>query len=359
MENKLQSSSTISFSTQAEADSSISALSSDAAGDAIALMASPLKEKLDLTAYFKTGRILCLCVSGDPEPSGATLDFSWVLNLRHQCIEYDIPFYFTSTGANFLFRNRTFHIEKKFQSSQARKADVHYFPVKRAFNPPVGTKYNQTEGIEIPIENAGYDTFSNGSFTVSNLNFHIEEDDSCTESEFTGKTAPNEVLTIPGINYEVEVDSDESSDTCSVKSVSLPHNDSPDSLFLSSLDGTQITDYCEQLFYRLDRSKFRSSFHLHNQEKEYYYSQGDDVIRKHAVDFISTRLAPAEPANDGKQTPMRGHPVFIAQHATACCCRGCLSKWHHIPEHRELTEDEQKKIVNVLMAWINRDLKKQ
>ncbi len=29
----------------------------------------------------------------------------------------------------------------------------------------------------------------------------------------------------------------------------------------------------------------------------------------------------AEPRNDGKQTPFRGHPVFTAQHATATCCR--------------------------------------
>jgi predicted Fe-S protein YdhL (DUF1289 family) len=53
---------------------------------------------------------------------------------------------------------------------------------------------------------------------------------------------------------------------------------------------------------------------------------------------------------------MKGHPVFIAQHATACCCRGCLKKWHHIPEHRALTEDEKNYVVNVLMAWIKRDI---
>ena len=55
-------------------------------------------------------------------------------------------------------------------------------------------------------------------------------------------------------------------------------------------------------------------------------------------------------------TPMRGHPVFIAQHACACCCRGCLHKWYHVPVGRELTENEQERIVKLLMAWIERQL---
>ena len=59
---------------------------------------------------------------------------------------------------------------------------------------------------------------------------------------------------------------------------------------------------------------------------------------------------------DGKQTPMRGHPVFIAQHACACCCRGCLHKWYHVPVGRELTENEQERIVKLLMTWIERQL---
>ena len=80
-----------------------------------------------------------------------------------------------------------------------------------------------------------------------------------------------------------------------------------------------------------------------------------DVIRSHAEDFVRERLAPAEPENDGRQTPMRGHPVFIAQHATACCCRGCLHKWYRVPEHVQLSETQQKKIVGLLMAWIEKE----
>ena len=78
-----------------------------------------------------------------------------------------------------------------------------------------------------------------------------------------------------------------------------------------------------------------------------------DTIRKHAQDLIGKRLAPAEPVNDGKQTPMRGHPVFIAQHATATCCRSCLEKWHHIPKGRQLTQEQQDYVVDVIMEWID------
>ena len=90
-------------------------------------------------------------------------------------------------------------------------------------------------------------------------------------------------------------------------------------------------------------------------EKQYIEQKGMDVIRAHARDFVQQRLAPAEPENDGKQTPMHGHPAFKAMHATACCCRGCLNKWYHVPLHRELTESEQERIVNLMMAWIKKN----
>ena len=110
----------------------------------------------------------------------------------------------------------------------------------------------------------------------------------------------------------------------------------------------------DPLFARLSRSKFRSRFRLGMKERQYCLDKGAPVIEQHAADFVAKRLAPALPANDGKQTPMRGHPVFIAQHATATCCRGCLAKWHAIPAGRELTAREQRYVVEVLMAWIER-----
>ena len=110
----------------------------------------------------------------------------------------------------------------------------------------------------------------------------------------------------------------------------------------------------QDLFERLAKSEFRSKFKLKQTDIEYIRKKGLDKIKSHATDFIKNRIAPAEIINDGKQTPMKGHPVFIAQHATACCCRGCIEKWHHFPKGRELTIAEQEYLVNIIMSWIKR-----
>ena len=106
----------------------------------------------------------------------------------------------------------------------------------------------------------------------------------------------------------------------------------------------------------LSKSKFRSSFHLNNKMKIYVKDKGLDKIKEDCYDLIEKRLKPDYPKNDGKQTPMKQvHPVFIAQHACGCCCRGCLEKWHHIPKGRELNQNEIDYIVLLLMSWIKRE----
>ena len=108
----------------------------------------------------------------------------------------------------------------------------------------------------------------------------------------------------------------------------------------------------DEVFTALARSPFRRRFRLGVREQEYLESKGMDAVLAHAADFIAQRLAPADPRNDGKQTPFRGHPVFIAQHATATCCRGCLAKWHHIEKGRTLTAEEQAYAVRVIEHWL-------
>lgn len=105
-------------------------------------------------------------------------------------------------------------------------------------------------------------------------------------------------------------------------------------------------------FYRLSKSKFRSSFYLKNKDKEYIKNKGMDIIKKHAYDFVEKRLAPSIILNDGKQTPMHGHPVFVAQHATATCCRSCLYKWHKIKPNVNLNKEQQDYVVDIIMHWI-------
>ncbi|MBS4767767.1 MAG: DUF4186 domain-containing protein [Burkholderiales bacterium] len=115
----------------------------------------------------------------------------------------------------------------------------------------------------------------------------------------------------------------------------------------------------DNLFQKLARSKFRSKFRLNYDDQLFAEMKGPEVLRQHAHDLIIKRLAPEEPLKDGKQTPVKGHPIFVAQHATGCCCRGCLLKWHDIPKHRELSDEEVEYIVRVLLEWIAKNLQKE
>lgn len=110
----------------------------------------------------------------------------------------------------------------------------------------------------------------------------------------------------------------------------------------------------DDVLARLSKSSFRRRFGLTGADRAYLARKGFDVVLGHARGFIAKRLAPADPASDGKQTPFRGHPVFVAQHATATCCRGCLAKWHGIPRGRPLDTAEQDYILAVLERWLKR-----
>lgn len=109
----------------------------------------------------------------------------------------------------------------------------------------------------------------------------------------------------------------------------------------------------DELFAALTRSAFRNRFRLQPPDRAYLTRRSRAVILEHGRDFIVKRLAPAQPENDGRQTPMRGHPIFVAQHATATCCRKCLRKWHRIPSERPLSDDEIEYVINVLARWLD------
>ncbi|MBQ2639439.1 MAG: DUF4186 domain-containing protein [Bacilli bacterium] len=106
----------------------------------------------------------------------------------------------------------------------------------------------------------------------------------------------------------------------------------------------------------LSKSKFRSSFHLRKYMVKYIDEIGLNKIKTHAYDFVNKNLK-VRPINDGKQTPTKNHPVFIAQHACGCCCRGCLEKWHNIPKEKELSDNEINYIVSLIMEWIIKEYK--
>lgn len=110
----------------------------------------------------------------------------------------------------------------------------------------------------------------------------------------------------------------------------------------------------DRLFEGLARSRFRSRFRLDAADAAYLAARGRAAVLVHAERFVAARLAPAAPAKDGRQTPMRGHPAFVAQHATASCCRACLARWHRIPAGRPLTAAEIAHVVAAIDRWLAR-----
>ena len=113
----------------------------------------------------------------------------------------------------------------------------------------------------------------------------------------------------------------------------------------------------DEVFPALTTSAFRRRFRLAPRELEYLRIRGLDAVLAHATQFVDARLAAAQPANDGRQTPFRGHPAFVAQHATATCCRGCLQQWHAIPRGRPLTEPEKRHVVTAIGRWLDAALR--
>ena len=109
----------------------------------------------------------------------------------------------------------------------------------------------------------------------------------------------------------------------------------------------------------LSKSKFRSSFHLRKYMREYIKEKGYKELSQHAYDILNKNIRPAYPKNDGKQTPMKNHPVFIAQHATACCCRSCLYKWHHIDKGIELIDNQINYLVMLVIKWIEKEMREE
>lgn len=108
----------------------------------------------------------------------------------------------------------------------------------------------------------------------------------------------------------------------------------------------------DPIFSALAQSRFRCRFTLGVRERDYLNRRGLETVLEHGERFIAERLAAACPDNDGRQTPWRNHPVFVAQHATATCCRRCLAKWHHIPMGSALNADQQRYILAVIRRWL-------
>lgn len=115
----------------------------------------------------------------------------------------------------------------------------------------------------------------------------------------------------------------------------------------------QIMTYSDPMM-RLKKSRFRQKLGLSEFEKRKIREAGILTLVDQIRDIILSKLN--NPIVDGKQTPYYGNPIFKAMHATACCCRKCLFKWHRIPTYRDLSEEEICYVSDLIYRWIKKQL---
>ena len=108
----------------------------------------------------------------------------------------------------------------------------------------------------------------------------------------------------------------------------------------------------EEVFSKLNKTGRISNFSLGDAEIEYVSSRGIEILRLHATDFIQKRIAPKEPKNDGYQTPAKGHPVFLAQHACGCNDIDSVEQFFGFKKGSLLKEKEVNLIVDVIVSWL-------
>lgn len=304
-----------------------------------AVVAEPFLEPLEIESYLRSGQIDEVVCGGESGEEARPLYYEWILSLRDQCIKTGTRFSFRQTGSLFVMNGHAYHIERKFQLAQAQKANINFIPVyipKDFMNPPLPPEAEPIHATKAAISPESTDPNRNST------------------SPATAEIVDSGIH-ISGINYPIEEIDEEPDLTAS----SDENQDAPSDEAGHENHSAREEEQIRSLFEHLQQSRFRSQFHLHKEERDYIAKIGLSKIESHARDFIRTKLAPKEPFHDGKQTPMHGHPVFLAQHATGCCCRECLRKWHHISPGRPLTEEEQDYIVHVIMTWIHKELAKQ
>ena len=83
------------------------------------IICSPLLSAIDLSPYLGSW-VEEVTVGGESGEQARLCDYRWVLDIRRQCVQAQVPFYFMQTGARLLKDGKLYHIPRKHQHSQAR-----------------------------------------------------------------------------------------------------------------------------------------------------------------------------------------------------------------------------------------------
>ncbi|MDL2206331.1 phage Gp37/Gp68 family protein, partial [Eubacteriales bacterium OttesenSCG-928-N13] len=85
------------------------------------IICEPLLAPIDLRAHLSQD-IAQVVVGGESGSGARECRYEWVLNLREQCLDAGVSFYFKQTGANFVRDGKRYRIPRNQQTRQARKA---------------------------------------------------------------------------------------------------------------------------------------------------------------------------------------------------------------------------------------------
>lgn len=89
------------------------------------IIVAPMLGPVDLSLYLGED-IAEVSVGGESGASARPCHYEWVLDVRNQCVENNVPFHFHQTGANFVKDGRCYRIPRCHQHTQAQKARLDF-----------------------------------------------------------------------------------------------------------------------------------------------------------------------------------------------------------------------------------------
>jgi hypothetical protein len=113
--------------------------------------------------------------------------------------------------------------------------------------------------------------------------------------------------------------------------------------------------YFKDVFKRLKKSSICNKFTLKEHEWNYLANRGLDAVLLEGRSIIIHRFSEDDSNHNCKNSPLRHHPVLVALHATGCCCRSSLFKWHGVDKEMELREKDIFYILLIIKEWFVRE----
>lgn len=92
------------------------------------IISEPMLGEIHIGKYLETGLIEHVTCGGESGPNARPCNYEWILAVREECIRYGVSFFFKQTGALFVKDGKTYHVERRLQMEQARKAGINYVP---------------------------------------------------------------------------------------------------------------------------------------------------------------------------------------------------------------------------------------